>query len=94
MARLITRRLILRPLIANDFDQWSSVRHRNKDWLEKWEPERPRGTLDPAADRASFASRCSARERDRQLGYAHSFGVFRHDQTFVGEININNILRQ
>lgn len=93
MARLLTRRLLLRPLVASDFDQWSGVRRRNREWLERWEPRRPQGTLDPAADGASFASRCSARERERQLGSGYSFGVFRHDGVFVGEININNVMR-
>ena len=39
--RLYGRRVMLRPLTANDFREWSEVRRRNHDWLTVWEPSRP-----------------------------------------------------
>lgn len=92
-ARLVTRRLVVRPLASSDWEQWSRVRDRSRDWLERWEPLRPVGTLDPVRDHSAFTSRCAARERERQLGTGFAFGLFLHDGSFIGEININNVLR-
>ena len=89
---LHTSRLTLRGLRANDFPQWSEVRLRCADWLRVWEPRRSAGAPDPARDPIALASRCSARERERQLGTGYAFGVF-HRQQFVGEVNVSNIRR-
>ncbi|MEM9713187.1 MAG: GNAT family protein [Actinomycetota bacterium] len=91
--RLVSRRLELRGLTSADWEQWSRVRERSRDWLERWEPLRAPGTLDPARDRSAFTSRCAARERERQLGTGYAFGMFLRDGRFLGEININNVLR-
>ena len=90
--RLYGRRLMLRPLVASDFTEWSEVRRRNEDWLLKWEPQRSATMPDPARDRDAFTARCSARDRERQHGQSYAFGVF-VDQAFVGEINVNNVQR-
>ena len=87
--RLFGRRVMLRPLVAADFPQWSEVRVRNEDWLLKWEPQRLPGQPDPTRDREAFAVRCSARERERQLGTGYGFGIF-VDGAFAGEINLNS----
>ncbi len=79
--------------MSADWEQWRDVRARSRAWLEPWEPLRPNGTLDPSTDASAFASRCSARERERQLGSSYAFGVFRRDGGFVGEVNISNVLR-
>lgn len=91
--RLETPRLLLRPLVGADWEQWREVRMRCREWLERWEPRRPPGAVDPAVDRDAFTARCGARERERQLGTAYSFGSFTHAGDFVGEINVNNVLR-
>jgi [ribosomal protein S5]-alanine N-acetyltransferase len=90
--RLYGRRVMLRPLVASDFPQWSEVRVRNEDWLLPWEPERLAGQPDASRDRDAFALRCSARERERQLGTGYGFGVF-VDGAFAGEINLNSVQR-
>lgn len=90
--RLYSRRLVLRPLVAQDFEQWSAVRLRNVEWLTKWEPLRQPYHPDPERDRDVFAARCSLRERERQSGTQYAFGIFL-DGKFVGEININNVVR-
>jgi len=90
--RLYGRRVMLRPLAAADWAQWSEVRQRNEAWLVPWEPLRAPSTLDPTRDRDAFTSRCNARDRDRQSGIAFGLGLF-IDGDFAGEVNLNGILR-
>ena len=92
MSTLIGRRVVLRPLVVEDFPGWSEVRQRNTDWLLKWEPMRTPGAPDPVLNRDAFAVRCGARHRERQLGTAHGFGVF-VDGQFRGEINLSIVQR-
>ena len=73
--RLYGQRVMLRPLVASDWSAYSAVRLRNEQWLTKWEPQRPSNLLDPARDPDAFASRCSARERDRQMGVGCGTGM-------------------
>ncbi len=40
----------------------------------------------------AFLARCSSRDKERQYGQAHSFGVF-VGGTIAGEINLNNVQR-
>lgn len=89
---LATRRLVLRPLTPDDWDEWRSVRTRCRDWLTKWEPRLHPGYPDPTEDRRAFAARCGARDRERELGIGYGFGIF-VDGAFSGEININSIQR-
>ncbi|MGB9344563.1 MAG: GNAT family protein [Ilumatobacteraceae bacterium] len=90
--RLYGRRIMLRPLAANDFRSWSEVRRRNEEWLTVWEPSRPAHQSDPATDRGAFTSRCQQRDRDRAAGSAYQFGLF-VDQQVAGEVNLNNVIR-
>lgn len=90
--RLYGRRVMLRPLTAGDWQQWSEVRQRNEQWLTPWEPLRPPNLMDPTRDRDAFTSRCNARDRDRQVGIAYGFGVF-VGTDFAGEINLNGVVR-
>lgn len=89
---LVGRRLVMRPLIADDFAQWREVRTVNDDWLTKWEPARISGQPDVVKNRQAFASRCAARQRERQLGTGYGFGVFVQSQ-LVGEMNVSAIQR-
>ena len=86
------RRVRLRALNADDFDQWSEVRRRCRDWLLKWEPQTVPGRPDPTETRHAFASRCLAREREWQLGTGYGFGIF-VDGRFAGEINLSAVQR-
>jgi ribosomal-protein-alanine N-acetyltransferase len=90
--RLYGRRVMLRPLAANDFRSWSEVRRRNEEWLTVWEPSRPAHQADPTTDRGAFTSRCQQRDRDRAAGSAYQFGLF-VDQQVAGEVNLNNVIR-
>ncbi len=92
MSTLFGRRVLLRPLTVDDFPAWQEVRRRNHDWLTKWEPERVPGVPDVVEDRDAFAVRCSARQRERQLGNGFGYGLFVHGD-FAGEINLSSVQR-
>ena len=92
MSTLLGRRVLLRPLSVTDFPAWTEVRTRNADWLLRWEPRRLPGQPDVTTDRDAFSVRCSARERERQLGTGYGFGVFVEGR-FAGEINLSAIQR-
>jgi [ribosomal protein S5]-alanine N-acetyltransferase len=89
---LFGRRVLLRPLVVSDFPSWREVRRRNDAWLTRWEPTRIPGTPDVIEDREAFSVRCSARQRERQLGAGYGFGVF-VDGEFAGEINLSSVQR-
>ena len=92
MSTLFGKRVLLRPLVASDFPAWQEVRRRNVDWLTKWEAQRVHGQPDVVEDRDAFAVRCSARQRERQLGTAYGFGIFVSGE-FAGEINLTAVQR-
>jgi ribosomal-protein-alanine N-acetyltransferase len=89
---LIGRRVLLRPLVVEDFAAWQEVRRRNSDWLLKWEPKRIPGAPDPVESRDAFAVRCGARQRERQLGTGYGYGIFVGGH-FAGEINLSIVQR-
>lgn len=86
------RRVTLRPLVSSDFEQWRDVRHRNVEWLTKWEPRPPEGFPNDSVDRAAFSARCGAREREWQLGTGYGFGIFVAGD-FAGEMNLSGVQR-
>lgn len=92
MSTLFGRRVLLRPLEPGDYRAWREVRRRNADWLLPWEPVRLAGQPDVVEDPAAFSARCSARQRERQLGTAFGFGIF-VEGTLVGEINLSSVQR-
>lgn len=92
MTTLFGRRVLLRPLTVADFPAWQEVRRRNVDWLTRWEPARVPGQPDVVEDRDAFAVRCSARQRERQLGTGYGFGIFVEGE-FAGEINLSSVQR-
>jgi len=89
---LFGRRVALRPLRASDFDAWRAVRQRSASWLLKWEPKLPAGQPDPTRSASAFAARCSARQREWQLGSGYGFGIFVEGR-FAGEINLSGLQR-
>ncbi len=76
---------------AADYDEWSEIRTRCRDWLLPWEP-RPAGAPAPLEDRHSFGARCSMRERERQLGTGYGFGIFAGGR-LVGELTLSSVQR-
>jgi [ribosomal protein S5]-alanine N-acetyltransferase len=92
VSTLVGRRVVLRPLTPADFPQWQEVRRRNNGWLTPWEPARTPGMPDVVESPDAFAMRCSARERERQLGTGYGFGVFVQGY-LAGEINLSSVQR-
>lgn len=92
MSTLTGRRVVLRPLTVSDFGAFQTVRRRNVDWLTRWEPRRMPGQPDAAESFDAFAARCSARQRERQLGTGYGFGIFVEGR-FSGEINLSAVQR-
>ena len=90
--RLFGRRVMLRALVATDFEAWSEVRLRNGEWLTKWEPMPLITSPDPAKSRDAFTHRCAARDRERQSGNAYCMGLFVNN-VFTGEVNLNSVMR-
>src|SRR4051794_40946933 len=86
------RRILLRPLRADDYSAWRAVRRRSAEWLLKWEPRLPPGQPDPTRSASAFAARCSARQREWQLGSGYGFGIF-VGARFAGEINLSGVQR-
>ncbi len=86
------RRIMLRPLVLADFEDWREVRQRNREWLLKWEPKPPPGQPDDTESKPAFNARCGAREREWQLGTGYGFGIF-VDGAFAGEINLSGVQR-
>lgn len=94
--RVRGRRVMLRPLVAADFDAWREVRVHNEDWLVPWEPRRPASLPDPTRDRQAYEARCAARDRERATDHAYPFGVFidaGSGPQLIGEVNLNNVIR-
>lgn len=89
---LTGRRLVLQPLVVDDYPQWREVRTMNEEWLTKWEPLRIAGQPDVVQSRQAFSSRCAARQRERQLGTGYGFGIF-VDGSLAGEMNVSSIQR-
>lgn len=89
---LFGQRVMLRPIVLADFDDWREVRTRCESWLTRWEPARLPHQPDVTKDRDAFAVRCSARQRERQLGTGFGYGIFA-EGVFCGEINLSSIQR-
>jgi ribosomal-protein-alanine N-acetyltransferase len=92
MWELRGRRVVLRPLRTEDFEQWSAVKKRSEDWLAKWHPTPPPGAPDPVSDAEAFAARCAAQDRMRDDDMAYLFGMF-EDDVVVGEAGLNFVVR-
>lgn len=90
--RLQGKRVTMRPLVPSDHAAWSEVRLRNGEWLLIWEPRRSDFIADPANDYQAFERRCAARDRERLAGSSYTLGLF-IENTFAGEVNLNNVVR-
>lgn len=86
------RRVTLRPMVPQDFEQWREVRRRCRAWLTRWEPRATPGHPDVVEDHRAFSARCGARDRERQMGSGYGFGIFVQGR-FAGEINLNGVQR-
>ena len=90
---LIGSRVLLRPLVVDDWEAWREVRLRCRDWLERWEPRPEPGSADPALDREAFRARCGAWDRQRHFDAAYGFGLLRRDGRLLGEVSLGSVQR-
>jgi len=88
--RLDGEGIYLRPPRAADHGEWRELRHASRSFLQPWEPTWPADDL----SRAAFRRRLLAYARDRDLGAAYPFFVFRAaDDALTGGITLSNIRR-
>jgi ribosomal-protein-alanine N-acetyltransferase len=80
----------LRPPRAADFADWRELRAQSRGFLQPWEPTWPADDL----SRAAFRRRLLAYARDREIGLAYPFFVFRSsDDALTGGITLSNVRR-
>ncbi len=80
----------LRPPRAADYPAWRELRAQSRAFLQPWEPTWPADDL----SRAAFRRRLLAYARDREVGLAYPFFVFRSsDDALTGGITLSNIRR-
>jgi ribosomal-protein-alanine N-acetyltransferase len=88
--RLDGEGVYLRPPRAADYVEWRELRSASRSFLQPWEPTWPADDL----SRAAFRRRLTAYGRDRDLGAAYPFFVFRGaDDALTGGITLSNIRR-
>ncbi len=92
VTKQVGRRVMLRPLMARDFNAWRDVRRRNTEWLKQWEPRIPVGAYDIVEDPQGFTARCEVQSQERSDGRAYGFGIF-IDGHLRGEMNLTAIQR-
>lgn len=82
--------VLLRPPRAADYADWRELRAESRAFLQPWEPTWPADDL----SRAAFRRRLLAYARDREVGVAYPFFVFRaEDQALTGGITLSNVRR-
>ena len=88
--RIAGEGVVLRPPRAQDYNAWRELRAVSREFLQPWEPTWPVDDL----SRAAFRRRLAAYARDREVGVAYSFFVFRaSDGVLTGGITLSNIRR-
>ena len=86
-----TERLLLRPPLMRDFEQWARLRRDSRAFLAPWEPEWSRDHLTSRA----FRNRVAWAERSIRQGDAVPlFLIRRKDGQLIGGITLSNIRRQ
>jgi [ribosomal protein S5]-alanine N-acetyltransferase len=80
----------LRAPHAGDYEEWSELRFRSRDFLKPWEPTWPPDDL----TRPSFRRRLRRYAEERRLDHAHSFFLFQNNTNrLLGGVTISNIRR-
>ena len=87
----MTERLMLRPPLMRDYEQWARLRRESHAFLTPWEPEWSRDHLSSRA----FRNRVAWAERSIRQGEAYPMFLFRQkDGDLMGGITLSYIRRQ
>ena len=88
--RVEGREVRLRPPRLGDYGEWRELRAISREFLQPWEPTWPADDL----SRAAYRRRLAAYARDREVGAAYPFFVFRtEDDALTGGITLSNVRR-
>lgn len=83
-------RVCLRPPVADDYEEWTSLRRRSRAFLEPWEPQWGPDEL----TRRSWRRRLRRYREEADKGSGLSFLIFENaNKRLVGGISIGNIRR-
>jgi len=83
-------KIFIRPPGESDWQDWSSLRGRSKEFLTPWEPEWGNNALSSTA----FRRRLRNYARDWQADKTYSFLIFKaDDETLLGGITLSNVRR-
>ncbi len=79
----------LRPPEMRDFEAWSSLRERSRDFLTPWEPTWPSDDL----TRSAFRRRVRRHQQEIDSNEGYPFFVFRDDDVLLGGLTLGQIKR-
>ncbi len=86
---LIGGRVVLRPLILDDYGAWSDLRANSRQHLEPWEPEWRQDEL----WKSSFRRRVRHYQREAREDLGYAFGIFDRDGVLLGGATLGNVRR-
>jgi len=82
--------VILRAPRVRDYEAWSDLRRRSREFLQPWEPTWP----DDDLERGAFRRRLATYSREIDAGSAYPFFIFSAvDDTLAGAVTVSNIRR-
>ena len=85
---IVTERLVIAPARNRDFADWSKLRARNREHLEKWEPRWPKD----ASTREDWGRRLKAWKKGWKDGHAFVFLIRRQDNDrMIGGVSLTNV---
>jgi ribosomal-protein-alanine N-acetyltransferase len=87
--RLVGDLVFLRPPDRGDYETWSALRARSRDFLAPWEPSWPPDAL----SRPSFRARIARYGEDWRSDQGYNFFIFRADETLIGGVGLSNLRR-
>ncbi len=88
--RLLTDRMVLRPPLHSDFNQWTGLRRESAEFLQPWEPSWSSDHL----TRKAFTNRVYWAQRSIASGSALPlFLVGAEDEQLLGALTVDNIRR-
>ncbi|MCH9808134.1 MAG: GNAT family N-acetyltransferase [Alphaproteobacteria bacterium] len=84
------RRVYLRPLVLDDYTEWSDLRAGSRDHLEPWEPAWRKDEL----WKSSFRKRIRHYQREAREDLGYAFGIFEADSGgLIGGLTLGNVRR-